>query len=313
MWQFISFLVLVFIISVLSKEANYEQVNEDAIVPFEGCNNEEATKNAATIVKINIKIKSHILDLRPFECLINLKSLNASGIGLESITNESLRLLPKLVQNLTIVNNQVRTIGNLTFANLTVQHLNLSSNKINAVAPDAFNFMTNLEYLNLDNNELSSFNITFLGCQKLKFLTLKHNAIKQLYEGILKQLKHNVFTIVLSYNKIEHIHKSTLDVKQFNEVHLDHNELTNAQLLIKLVRAELVDLSNNRISCLPKEFMENGLSKIKVLNLTANPLECNCLQDLRKKIRRNVEFQKMSPLVQNINIILPKNNTKQCK
>ncbi|XP_066258673.1 carboxypeptidase N subunit 2-like [Euwallacea similis] len=278
----------------------------------------DPTKNASESLTLceaeGVRVKKYTeeLDLRPLTCATNLTVLIVDGIGLKTVTNKSLEALPKSVQNLSIVNNNIRAINGLTFANLTTKHLNLSSNNIELIDPTAFDFLTALELLNLDNNKIAIFNFTFVECPKLKMISMKHNLIKKLSEGTLKNVKHNVLTVLLSYNQITEVHKSAFDVKQFHEVHLDHNQLGNAQLLIRLVKAELVDLSQNNITCLPKEFMENGLSKIKTLNLTGNPLECHCLHDLRRKMRKNVEFQKMSPLVQNINLILPKNDTTKC-
>lgn len=254
-----------------------------------------------------------IPQLEMLKCSVELKLLVADNVGLRTITNTSLVDLPRSVENFTVVRNNIPEIGEFTFSNLTLKHLNLSSNSIEIVAPRAFDNMTALESVIMDDNKISIFNFTFQNCPKVKLISLKQNRIVKLEEGTLRQIKKNVLSVLLSYNQIKEVHKAALDVSQFHVVHLDHNQLNNAVLLIKLVKAELVDLSMNNISCLPKEFMENGLSKIRTLNLTGNPLECSCLQDLRKKMRKNIEFQKMSPLVQNINIILPKNGTKPCK
>lgn len=254
-----------------------------------------------------------IPQLEMLKCAVELKLLVADNVGLRTITNTSLVDLPRSVENFTVVRNNIPDISEFTFSNLTLKHLNLSLNGIEIVAPKAFDNMTALESVIMDHNKISIFNYTFKNCPKLKLISLKHNRIVKLDEGTLRQVKKNVLSVLLSYNEIKEVHKAALDVTQFHVVHLDHNQLNNAVLLIKLVKAELVDLSMNNITCLPKEFMENGLSKIRTLNLTGNPVECHCLQDLRKKMRKNVEFQKMSPLVQNINIILPKNITMPCK
>ncbi|XP_050307660.1 leucine-rich repeats and immunoglobulin-like domains protein sma-10 [Anthonomus grandis grandis] len=272
-----------------------------------GSPNNESLICKAEILRIHKKCE--VLKLDDLECASGLVSLIAEDIDLREAT---LKELPPSVQNVTIVRNNLQQLKVNAFSNLTVQLLNLTGNKIESIHPSAFDYMRNLTQLILDHNELTTFNFTFLDCPKLKLLSLRFNFIKSLGEGALKPLKLNVLTVLLSYNNIREIHKTAMDVKQFHEVKIDHNELSDAQLLIKLTKADLVDLSDNKITCLPKEFMENGLSKIKVLNLTGNPLECHCLNDLKKKVKKNIEFQKMSPLVQNINIVLPKHDTKTC-
>ncbi|CAG9766561.1 unnamed protein product [Ceutorhynchus assimilis] len=260
----------------------------------------------ADTIKITKKMEE--LDLADLQCAQELETLIADNIGLKLIKNGTLKYLPASVRNLTIVRNNLNKIPANVFNNSTMENLNLTSNKIVTISPEAFDYMKNLTSIILDKNELAVYNLTFQECPKLKLISIRYNFIKQLSDGILKQLKHNVLSIYLSFNNIQSIHKNALDIKQFHEVHLEHNELANAQLLIKLVKAEFVDLSDNKITCLPKEFMENGLSKIRLLNLTDNPLDCKCLEDLKRKVRKNIEFQKMSPLVQNINILLPKSD-----
>ncbi|XP_060518486.1 leucine-rich repeat protein SHOC-2-like [Cylas formicarius] len=258
-----------------------------------------------------IEIAQNVSTLRYLELSFasDLKVLVVDNVGLTTIEPGALKSIPWTVENLTVTRNKMAAIPAGVFNDLGVKILNLSDNQIQTVKPDAFNRMTNLTTLVLDRNELVTYDLELSQCDRLSTISLRYNYIEELPRSSFKNLKDNAATVKLSFNKIGSVHDLAFDIKEFCEVHLDHNELTNARLLIKLIKADKVDLSENHIECLPKEFMENGLSKIKVLNLTNNPLNCSCLNDLKKKVRKNVEFQKMSPLVKNINIILP---DKEC-
>lgn len=308
--------VLLILISVQTLHgeltSDYEIRTGEAVLPLS-----ESTQNFTEIFcnaeEIRVKkLKAAALDLELLQCAQNLQTLQAQDVGLTELSEPLHQWLPKTLLSLSITKNALSNISAHVFANLTIKELNLTSNGIKQILPEAFNFMTNLQTIILDHNELSVFNFTFANCPKLKLISLRYNVFKQLHQGTLRQLQSHVLSILLSYNTIEEVHKAAFDAKQYHEVRLDHNQLRSAQLLIKLVKAEVVDLSENRITCLPSEFMQNGLSRIKVLNLTGNPLECGCLQDLQRKMRKNIEFQKMSPLVLNTNIILPKDKKPEC-
>ncbi|KAH1001987.1 hypothetical protein HUJ04_005936 [Dendroctonus ponderosae] len=299
MWRKFLLLILASVGSIhCQSTSEYEVRTGETMLPVS-----ESTPNFTGIFcnaeEIRVgKLKTAALDLKQLQCAQNLHTLLAQDVGLTDLTEPLHQWLPKPLHSLIITENALSNISAQVFANLTITDLNLTSNGIKHIAPAAFDFMSNLRTIILDRNELSMFNFTFANCRKLKLISLRHNFFKQLHQGTLRQLKDNVLlSILLSYNAIEVVHKAALDAKQYHEVRLDHNQLTSAQLLIKLLKAELVDLSENRISCLPAEFMQNGISRIKVLNLTGNPLECSCLQDLQRKMRKNIEFQKMSPLL----------------
>ncbi|XP_030765863.1 chondroadherin-like [Sitophilus oryzae] len=265
----------------------------------------EITEGLRKSEKIQLNTSLESLSAVDLTFIPELKVLSLDNISLTYIKPGAFNNLPKTLQNLSITLNKIPQLDEGVFNNLTVRFLNLSHNQIRTIKSEAFDNMKDLTTIILDHNELSQYDLKFAGCQKLNHISIKNNFIEQLPANLFAAVSDNVMMVEFSYNKLNKIHKLAFDIKEFKEVYLDHNELTDAVVLIKLVKADKVNLSHNNINCLPKEFMENGLSKIKALNLIGNPLNCSCLHDLRKKVRKNIEFQKMSPLVKNINITLP--------
>ncbi|XP_076271952.1 keratocan-like [Rhynchophorus ferrugineus] len=304
------FACLAIVHAIESKVCEFDLVwYDNASLPLVYRARSEITEGLENTDKVELNTTVDVLHYLDLEFIPELKVLTLDRLGIMEIKPGAFKNLPRSLENLTITNNEFYVIPELLFNNLAVVHLNLSGNQIRTVEPGAFDNMTNLSTIVLDNNGIQKYEIRLANCPKLHLISFRHNDLAELDEGIFTAIKDNILTLDMSHNNIKKIHKLAFDVKEFKEVFLNDNALENAMVLIKLVKADKVDLSNNKVQCLPKEFMENGLSKIKLLNLSGNPLNCSCLHDLRKKVRKNIEFQKMSPLVKNIHITLPE---KEC-
>lgn len=130
---------------------------------------------------------------------------------------------------------------------------------INNINKDSFKDMTNIDTLQLCNNNIS----------KIHKDMFKYNP--------------KIRTLDLSYNKIQHLHSELfITLLNIKIIKLESNMLVEiSEDIFKNNRQlEEIDLSNNKIVFLANIF--NNLNNLKTLSLNNNPWKCDCsLTDLQ--------------------------------
>ncbi|XP_057653133.1 chondroadherin-like [Diorhabda carinulata] len=231
----------------------------------------------ATEISLDQKVP---IVLRSFDLSFvkNLKKLSMDDSGINEIEIGSFKHLDGL-RYLNITNNPLKVIKEGIFNNMKVEVLNLSRNKLTTINPGAFDDMENLQRVILDYNELTSYSIWFKSCSKLVEVSVQYNFIQYLPQGVFQYLKHRKLKARFSFNKINTIHEDLFDVEEYDELDIDHNDLTNFDKEISKVG--ILNLQHNHIECLPEDYAKKEFKKVKTVRLEDNPMNCSCLGYLK--------------------------------
>lgn len=135
-----------------------------------------------------------------------------------------------------------------------IKYLYVRDNMIEGIEENAFNNVTDLEWLILDNNHLENSKIkgkVFTKLKNLKKLHMNHNNLTE----VVGPLPNTMDDLQLTHNKISKINPNTLEgLVNLTVVHLQHNQLTEDSLsgVFKGLDSLLyLDLSYNKLSKLP--------------------------------------------------------------
>lgn len=145
------------------------------------------------------------------------------------------------------VSNSIRIINERTFLSTPkLEKLDLSGNKINAIAANAFDDLMHLKYLHLDRNRLMYINqSTFVGIENLLVLTL-------------------------SFNKIDHIENDALNFPHLIEINLSHNKLRTLSDMTfhQCIKLQNIQLKSNVLHSIGQAFYH--LKYLQHVNLDRN-------------------------------------------
>uniref|UniRef100_A0A7N5JNP5 Lumican n=1 Tax=Ailuropoda melanoleuca TaxID=9646 RepID=A0A7N5JNP5_AILME len=176
-----------------------------------------------------------------------------------------------------------------------IKYLYLRNNQLEGIADNAFENVTDLEWLILDNNQLKNSNIkgkVFAKLKNLKKLHLNRNNLTE----VVGPLPNTLDDLQLTHNQISKINPNTLEgLVNLTVIHLQHNELSEGTLsgVFKGLKSLLyLDLSfnkltklpiglphnllmlyfdNNQITSVPDEYFQ-GLKVLQYLRLSHNKL-----------------------------------------
>ncbi|XP_041462851.1 protein artichoke-like [Lytechinus variegatus] len=204
-----------------------------------------------------------------------------------------------VLESLTITNTTRNTLLKCEsmFGTLPkLKRLDLSSNQINFTKPRSFSSycFPNLEQLILDNNALRlNAHTTFKSLDRLRGLHLNNALYKN--QSVSEQLTHTFIRsampsleeIMLNDNMLGDLSPSTFNFNVSGSSPISRIHLRNSRLGViqpqlfeveTLPNLSFIDLSMNRITGLPEENLEsfNKFSSALTINLTGNPLTCNC-------------------------------------
>ncbi|KAK2833768.1 hypothetical protein Q5P01_017657 [Channa striata] len=213
---------------------------------------EGAFRTLGRVVSLNLAYnKIDVLYQESFDGLSSLKELYLDHNRVEEIQPGAFSQLGFL-NMLALTHNQLVYIPNMAFQGLNnIKWLRLSHNSLNNVALEAFASLFTLSRLSLDHNELQFFPTqTMTRPREVTRLDMGHNPMTYLGEESVSMPK-------LTRLYLDHMSLQDLSDKA----------LTGAPLLSHL------DLSHNQLRYLEPL---SGPKELTTLNLTGNPVYCNC-------------------------------------
>ncbi|XP_028268000.1 chondroadherin-like protein [Parambassis ranga] len=213
---------------------------------------EGAFRTLGRVVSLNLAYnKIDILYQESFDGLSSLKELFLDHNRIEEIQPGAFTQLGFL-NTLTLTHNQLVYIPNMAFQGLNnIKWLRLSHNSLNNLAPEAFAGLFTLSRLSLDHNELQFFPTqTMMRLREVTRLEMSHNPMIYLGEESV------------SMAKLTHLYLDHMSLQDLSE-----QALSGAPLLSHL------DLSHNQLRYLEPL---SGPKQLARLNLTGNPIYCNC-------------------------------------
>ena len=194
-------------------------------------------------------------------CMLpNLSDLNVSHNEIESISDLSLPdhggqagVCLRNLQTLDISHNELTAVTVIQLQGWQrLQKLNLNHNLIRYLDHDVFQLSSNLQYLDVSNNQLSTLPLTIFSAPKLVHLSLANNSISSLPTEIFAN-QENLQHLDVSGNLL-----SSTEIKPALFQHLSN--LTE------------LDLSGNQIGKLRKKTFWN-LTKLETLKISRNKLQ----------------------------------------
>uniref|UniRef100_A0A0N5C3Q9 LRRCT domain-containing protein n=1 Tax=Strongyloides papillosus TaxID=174720 RepID=A0A0N5C3Q9_STREA len=247
------------------------------------------------------------------------------------ITQLPLYLLEGMInlRHLDLSKNNINMINGKTFTNTKNQLiiLNLSGNLIHNITDHkTFNYLTNLEELDLSYNVLDSIHErTFDGLTKIKQLFLQDNMLINFTFSTLKDLK-NLKVLILDNNKLSNLNYlsrycnaleifscngnditsiepdniESLDFQHLKTFSLARNKLKRigGQTFRELPKLQIINLANNKIEEI-NSFAFNFLLNVTEINLSGNKLKSiseNAFHNLPKLEKLNFSGNKISKI-----------------
>ncbi|TKS91648.1 Chondroadherin-like protein [Collichthys lucidus] len=213
---------------------------------------EGAFRTLGRVVSLNLAYnKIDILYQESFDGLSSLKELFLDHNRVEEIQPGAFTQLGFL-NMLALTNNQLVYIPNMAFQGLNnIKWLRLSYNSLNNLASEAFAGLFTLNRLSLDHNELQFFPTqTMNRLRELTRLEMSHNPMIYLGEESV------------SMAKLTHLYLDHMSLQDLSD-----KALSGAPLLSHL------GLSHNQLRYLEPL---SGPKELSSLNLTGNPIYCNC-------------------------------------
>ncbi|XP_076162218.1 uncharacterized protein LOC143144078 isoform X2 [Ptiloglossa arizonensis] len=164
----------------------------------------------------------------------------------------------KSLDSLVLAHNQLREVPARVFSHLTqLNSLELDGNQITHVDPDAFiGLEENLQYLRLGDNNLHSVPSDALRrLHRLRHLDLRANNITVLPEDAFTGYGDSITFLNLQKNLIKVL--PPLVFENLNSL-------------------ETLHLQNNKLTQIPEEVTENIVDTLRHIDITDNPLICDC-------------------------------------
>ncbi|KAL7984989.1 hypothetical protein Chor_003559, partial [Crotalus horridus] len=221
---------------------------------------------------------------------------------------------PVSTQALIITDGSITSVEgfNLSFL-LNTTFLSLSTNGIKAINDDAFLGLRTLETLLLDQNEISSFSITystFHELQKLQVLVLSNNVLSTIHGTWFKNMKA-LIRLHLNGNKLTSINADSFEMANLGNLRILDLSSNFINSITKrafhgLPQLTEIDLSRNRLALIPDTF--SPLGQLKLLSLDQNWWNCTCkLYDLASFLRQYVNSSKILRNPENMNCTASEN------
>lgn len=194
-----------------------------------------------------------------------LRSLTFKNISLEYIQLDSIKLL----NNLNLMFNKLRSLSNISLAGSTVDFLSsldLSYNLLTDIDSDYFKILNNLRDLKLDYNPLSNYkfnNLNLLDRLGLSYCNLS-------------SLKGN-FTLLHHLNLQGNLFKDVSFLNQtysskLQYLYLSNNLIENLDFPYLLPNLDTLNLNNNKLKLLKNSYFQN-LPSLRELYLEFNLIE----------------------------------------
>ncbi|XP_051899172.1 chondroadherin-like protein [Pristis pectinata] len=222
------------------------------------------------------KCKINHLQEGAFRGLGRLITLNLGFNNIEFIYQETFDGLFSL-QQLIINNNKIEEIKPGAFSQLGfLNFLNLEGNFLVYLPPLLFQGLQQIKYMRLSRNMINNIaDEAFAGLWTLKRLNLDSNELQFLPTEALSRLK-TVVRLDLSRNPMTYIGEESFRMHSLKHLMMDDMALQDVSLtaFVHSPMLSIIDFRNNQLQIIPPLA---GVESLRMLNLTGNPIQCNCL------------------------------------
>ncbi|KAK7939403.1 hypothetical protein WMY93_002729 [Mugilogobius chulae] len=271
------------------------------------CAGKNLTEVPQTVDEITVKLdlRNNNLKILPkgsFVQIPYLTHLNLQSCNIEKVMEGAFRSLGRLV-SLNLAYNKIVILYQESFDGLSsLKELNLHHNRIEEIQPGAFTQLGVLNMLALTHNQLVYIpNMAFQGLHNIKWLRLSHNSLNNLapeaFAGLFTLTLFPTQTMTrlpevtrldMNHNPMIYIGEEAVSMAKLTHLYLNHMSLQDLsdQALSNAPHVTHLDVSYNQLRYLEPLY---GPKQLASLNLTGNPVYCNCfLRPLRRWAQKNV-------------------------
>ncbi|PWA33177.1 hypothetical protein CCH79_00013704 [Gambusia affinis] len=262
----------------------------------------EQSDSSCFQVTIKLDLKRNNLQMLPRGAFLHtphLTHLSLQRCSVVTVKEGAFRGLGRVVY-LNLAYNKIDILYQESFDGLSaLKELHLDHNRIEEIHPGAFTQLGFLSMLTLAHNHLVYIpNVAFQGLRSIKWLRLSYNSLNNLaaeaFAGLLTlnrlSLDHNelqffptqtmtrlpeVKRLELSYNPMTYLEEESVWMGKLTHLYLDHSSLQDLsdQAFSQAGLLSHLDLGHNQLRYLEPL---SGPTKLSVLKLTGNPIQCNC-------------------------------------
>lgn len=221
-------------------------------------------------------------------------SLNGSTITTFNASDNKLHQIPTtiIMSSLTTIdlsfNRFVKLASNAFVGSTKLMRIYFSNNRISSVEFTVFTKFEHLEYLDLENNQITAIDWDIQHNKKLKYFLLRSNPLK-IYDTKLSSMLPTSYGLFLPINSIEVLNaccKTTKNVnvidfyllwlssgslKNLVRLNISNIQLTDLSSLRKAPRLQELDMSANRITDLKNDSFI-GATQLTSINLSHNKI-----------------------------------------
>lgn len=281
---------------------------------------------------IEVRIKDQdltVINKQAFNGIDTLENIYITNNNIHFIMNEAFWNLTNLVL-VDMSENQLVTLVEDTFKNLSVKHLTFIHNEIFEIEPKSFRNLNRLNSVNFKRNQLTQWDSKwFDNTPNLFTINLDENHIQTLEAHTFKAIP-SLRNISFRKNKLKVLDSKTfsgiysLDIldlaeNQINSLHPNlfspFNEAAQLETRIAASRINKLFLHNNFLSYIPNQMMQD-LFKLGMLSIHSNPLQCTCYNQIYKwAYRKNIKVDSENAGcydVRNPVCVIPKDRTDEC-
>ncbi|XP_061483458.1 nyctalopin [Rhineura floridana] len=257
-----------------------------------------AFKGLASLTELKMAHNEYIryLHTRTFISLKRLIRLDLADCNLFNIPDRIFIELPALQELFCFQNNFHRIPGAIRgMENLT--HVYLEKNRIEAVAYNSLLGLTQLKYLNLQDNRIIVIHDTaFQDCQKMEYLYLNDNFISDLPGNSFDGLRH-LKMLNLGGNFLRNVSNTWFrDQFELEALYLDRNWISYIEegAFENLTSLVSLHLNSNHLTTLPFSVFQ-PVYFLGRLYLFRNPWECDCRIEWLKEWMENYRLVRDIP------------------
>lgn len=211
-----------------------------------------------------------------FTVYMEVHTFDISSVGLKTLKPDDFISHSRKLVTFIATHNQIEELTAHLFNEATrLNHIDLSSNKINQIDSDTFPEENQLQILDLSFNNITSLNVKmFQKLTKLQKLFLKNNQITEIIPFVFHRMEQ-LNEIDVSFNKIKMIdYFGFSGAVNLKTVYLANNQITTVmkQMFDKRSKIEYLDVSNNLFMTLSADTFE-FLSNLQHFDISNNLIE----------------------------------------
>ncbi|KAG8310793.1 hypothetical protein J6590_056630 [Homalodisca vitripennis] len=212
---------------------------------------------------------------------VDLEELHINDGGLQKISAHAFKHIRGL-KRLDLSDNSITNIDYDAFDEIghSLIQLRLShalSSSIKQVPGDALRPLGSLQHLDLSHNKLQTMPETaFHFLRRIRTIQLEDNSIENVHKGTFQgDIHSSLEELYLSFNKLGAVNTHTfVDLSQLTRLHLDDNVISRVdrRAFVNLEHLRVLDLRGNKLSFISDEAFQN-LPELEDMDMAYNQLK----------------------------------------